>query len=182
MKWFYIAAIGAVSRECVDAAEQAVWRVFGAETRRIALDIREEDALDASRRQYNSVVILREVRRLAPPDALKLLALTERDLFIPMLSFVFGQAQLDGVAALVSTARLRQEFYGLPPDPELAVVRTAKEAIHEAGHTFGLTHCHDPSCPMSIANSVLHADRKGTGLCPSCREALGERLVAASRL
>jgi archaemetzincin len=180
MRWIYIATIGSVPPGCADSAEQAVWRVFGADTRRIALDIREEDALDGARRQYNSVMILREIRKLVPPDALKLLALTERDLFIPMLSFVFGQAQLEGAAAIVSVARLRQEFYGLPPDPALTGVRTAKEAIHEVGHTFGLTHCHDPSCPMSIANSVLHADRKGTGLCASCRAVLGERLVASS--
>jgi len=180
MRWLYIAPIGTVCPGCVDAAEQAVWRVFGADTRRMTLEVREEDALDASRLQYNSVMILREIHRRVPADALKILALTERDLFIPMLSFVFGQAQLDGAAALVSVARLRQEFYGLPPDPALTVIRTAKEAIHEVGHTFGLTHCHDPSCPMSIANSVLHADRKGTGLCASCRAVLGERLVASS--
>ena len=178
MKWFYIATIGEVPPGCVDAVERAIWRVFGTETRRLALEIREAEAFDPARGQYNSVVLLREVRRRLPADALKLLALTARDLFIPMLSFVFGQAQLGGEAAIVSVARLRQEFHGLPPDPALASVRSAKEAIHEAGHTFGLTHCHDPSCPMSIANGVLQADRKGNDLCGPCRAALGERLVA----
>ena len=51
--------------------------------------------------------------------------MTEGDLAIPTLTFVFGQAQLDGPVAVVSLARLRQEFYGLPGDD--SVTRTGGE-------------------------------------------------------
>jgi len=40
--------------------------------------------------------VLEMLLRRCPEDAAKLLAVTERDLFIPVLTFVFGQAQLDG--------------------------------------------------------------------------------------
>ena len=47
----------------------------------------------------------------------RLLGVTERDLFVPVLSFVYGQAQLGGRVAVVSLARLRPEFHGLPGWP-----------------------------------------------------------------
>ena len=49
----------------------------------------------------------------ADPDA-RVLGVTACDLFVPVLTFVFGEAQLDGNCAVVSTARLQEEFYGLP--------------------------------------------------------------------
>ena len=72
-----------------------------------------------------------------------ILGVTDVDLAIPMLSFLFGQAQLDGRVAVVSLCRLHQEFYGLPADRGLLRERTVKEVLHELGHTFGLAHCSD---------------------------------------
>ena len=64
-------------------------------------------------------------------DGAKILGVTDLDLFIPVFTFVFGEAQLGGCAALISTRRLRQEFYGLPPDTGLLFTRAEKEAVHE---------------------------------------------------
>jgi archaemetzincin len=108
------------------------------------------------------------MRRNRPGGAVKLVGVTERDLFIPMLSFVFGQAQLGGSLALVSCARLRQEYYGLPPDPALLHARAAKEGIHEMGHTLGMLHCPDAACPMALSNTIVQVDRKQGTLCESC--------------
>jgi archaemetzincin len=91
-----------------------------------------------------------------------------------MLSFVFGQAQLNGPGAVVSLARLGQEFYGLPANPTLLISRSVKEALHEIGHTFGLTHCSDIRCPMSLSNNVRQVDMKGEELCKSCTIVLEE--------
>jgi archaemetzincin len=103
------------------------------------------------------------------------LGVTEADLFIPMLSFVYGQAQVNGRLAVLSTARLRQEFYGLPSNAELTYSRGVKEAIHEMGHTFGLTHCSDPGCPMSLSNTIIQVDRKRDTLCASCVDWITEK-------
>jgi archaemetzincin len=125
-------------------------------------------AYDAGRRQYNSALILRSLAETCPADAWRLLAITECDLFIPMLSFVFGQAQLGGRVALVSMARLRQEFYGLPPVQSILAGRARKEALHELGHTFGLVHCAERKCPMSLSTGVAQVDGKGHTYCQSC--------------
>ena len=77
------------------------------------------------------------------------LGVTAYDLYVPVRTFVLGEAQLCGNCAVVSAARLSDEYYGLPPNPTLLRERWLKEAAHELGHTFGLRHCSDWRCVMS---------------------------------
>ncbi len=95
-----------------------------------------------------------------------------------MLSFLFGQAQLDGPVALISLSRLRQEFYGLPPDEPLLRERAVKEMLHELGHTFGLIHCSDAECSMSLSTDVSLVDSKHERYCPRCAAHLAHRFGA----
>lgn len=132
------------------------------------------DGFDARRRQWSAPALLEAVLRSLPDGIDKALAVTEADLFIPMLSFVFGQAQLRGRAGIVSLARLRQEFYGLPGNPALLLERARKEAVHEAGHLMGLVHCTAPGCVMRLSVQVGQIDLKGEALCASCAARLRE--------
>ena len=125
-------------------------------------------AYDSRRNQYGSIAVLEMVSRACPEDGLRLVGVTERDLYIPVLTFVFGHAQLGGRAAAVSLARLRQEFYGLEPNREIFLDRARKEALHEAGHTFGLVHCADRGCAMSLSTRVQQIDQKRAAFCPAC--------------
>jgi archaemetzincin len=93
---------------------------------------------------------------------------TDVDLYIPVLTFVFGEAQLGGRCALVSLHRLHEEFYGLPPSPELLRHRLVKESVHELGHVLGLRHCPDWRCVMASTHDVERIDLKGEEYCPSC--------------
>src|SRR5262245_2701929 len=94
-------------------------------------------AFDASRNQYASRPILVALLGERAGGAEKVLGVTGLDLFVPVLTFVFGEAQLGGSAAVVSACRLGNEFYGLPRDAELQQERLEKEAVHELGHTYG---------------------------------------------
>ncbi len=102
-----------------------------------------------------------------------MLGVTEQDLFIPMLTFLYGQAQLGGRAAIVSLARLRQEFYGLATDDPLLRLRASKEALHEVGHTFGLVHCRDERCVMAASTGIERVDSKRGEFCRPCAILLG---------
>jgi archaemetzincin len=82
----------------------------------------------------------------------------EVDLYIPILKYVFGEAQMGGPCAVVSTYRLRQEFYGWDPDDSLLRERLIKESIHELGHTLNLQHCQDYQCAMASSHSVEWID------------------------
>lgn len=134
------------------------------------------DGYDRARGQMSSVTILKLLLEQAPSGVSRILGVTESDLFIPMLTFVFGQAQLKGRAAVVSTARLRQEYYGMPPDGIALLGRARKEAMHELGHTFGLIHCPDSRCAMSLSINLPQVDSKLEWYCEGCWPVLQERL------
>jgi archaemetzincin len=134
--------------------------------------INPENFYDPTRNQYHSTKILKEMLDEIPQNAIKMIGITSADLFIPILTFVFGEAQLDGQVGIVSLARLRQEFYGLPANHALMQRRLIKEIKHELGHTFGLVHCSLRECVMSVANNIADVDAKGITFCDGCREIL----------
>src|ERR1035437_3909174 len=57
-------------------------------------------ALDAGRRQYYSTAILQRLERASDLDA-RVLGVTACDLYVPVLTFVFGEAQLDGLLGVM---------------------------------------------------------------------------------
>lgn len=126
-------------------------------------------ASDLSRGQVNSTTILQMLQTFLPSENDQILGFTSSDLFIPIFTFVFGEAQLNGPAAVVSGARLQNEFYGLPPDAAVYQERLLKECIHELGHTVGLRHCLTNGCVMRKSTYVENIDLKSAEFCPACR-------------
>jgi archaemetzincin len=126
-------------------------------------------AEDAGRQQFHSTAILQRLERASDPDA-RILGVTTCDLYVPVLTFVFGEAQLDGNCAIVSTARLNEESYGMPKSEDLLRERLLKEAVHELGHTFGLRHCSDWRCVMTSSHAVERLDIKTADFCRACRK------------
>ena len=127
-----------------------------------------QTAYDASRDQYGSRALLAALLQERADGAGRVLGVTALDLFVPVLTFVFGEAQLGGQAAVVSTFRLESSFYGLPGDGVLLQERLEKEAIHELGHTYGLLHCQDTRCVMRSSTYVEEIDLKDFGFCMRC--------------
>jgi archaemetzincin len=121
------------------------------------------------RLQYNSSQILLQMIANPPPDAAKILGVVNVDLFIPILTFVFGEAQLRGIGSVVTLHRLNNKFYGLPEDKNLLNERLVKEAIHELGHNFGLVHCSNYECVMKSSTYVEDIDHKSSEMCDRCR-------------
>ncbi|RLF28477.1 MAG: hypothetical protein DRN14_04130, partial [Thermoplasmata archaeon] len=76
----------------------------------------------------------------------KVVGVVEEDVTVSGLNFVFGLAELEGSAAVVSVYRLRSASASVLRE------RLLKEVVHELGHTFGLRHCPNPSCVMSFSN------------------------------
>jgi archaemetzincin len=132
------------------------------------------------RQQYHSSEILRRMQGFVRPGDWRLLAVTDVDLYIPILKYVFGEAQMAGPCAVVSTHRLRQEFYGLNRDDELMRQRLLKECIHELGHTLELHHCQEYSCVMASSHAVEWIDLREDRFCESCRSQVEEKLKAST--
>jgi archaemetzincin len=123
-----------------------------------------------ARRQFDAKKVLGCLAEQATSDFV--LGVTGSDLFMPVFTFVLGEAYLDGRAAVVSTFRLDDERYGLPKNPELLRTRLLKEALHELGHCHGLIHCHNSKCVMYASAGVEEVDLKGAELCQRCRDKL----------
>ncbi|MCF8071464.1 MAG: archaemetzincin [Desulfarculaceae bacterium] len=128
-----------------------------------------EYALAPARGQYDASLILQKLAAHPGPHPLRL-GLTHRDLCLPFLSHVFGEAQLEGRAAVVSLHRLG-EAAGAPSAPNsLLLERIAKVALHETAHLLGLVHCRSPRCLMNFSAGLASLDRLDISLCPVCRE------------
>jgi len=136
-------------------------------------------AFDPFRQQYYSSALLKQlIDNPACQSNCKVLGVVNFDLFIPIFSYVFGEAQLEGRGAVVSNYRLSNQFFGAKPDPHLLLQRLVKEAVHELGHTYGLAHCQYPGCVMTFSTSVEDIDDKNGRFCQSCADFLHRKKSA----
>jgi len=160
---------------------EAVENAFGFSSTIRPPSIIPRQAFSASRGQYHSTTILKALNANPPADALKILGITDADLYVPELNFVFGEAAIDGLVCVISLCRLRPEYYGSPSDRRLFAERAIKEAIHELGHTFGLRHASDRKSVMHFSNTIQDTDRKSAEFTRDESERLRGRLTVLER-
>ncbi len=169
MSVLHLLPVGEIDGRALEDLQRGLAAEFRARCEVLPHRLEAEFAFDSRRGQYHSTEILRRMEKGVLPGSWRVLGVTGNDLFMPILTFVFGEAQLNNTCAVVSSHRLRQEFYGLPASPELLRERLLKEAVHELGHTFGLTHCRDYDCVMAASHAVERIDLKGSHFCGDCR-------------
>lgn len=132
------------------------------------LEISLDDFFSVDRKQYFSTGILAEAIKLTDEYDGKIIIITDVDIFVPALTFIFGEAQLNGKHSILSVCRLHEEFYSGISDEEVLLQRTVKEFLHELGHNFGLRHCLDWDCVMHSSNGIEEVDIKGGAYCRKC--------------
>ncbi len=140
---------------------------FSAEVRVLPPRPLPSGAYVRARRQVSAFALAPHLVRELPADALLVLAVTDRDLFVGDLSHAFGWGSLKLRVGVLSTARL-----GAEDDPPLARRRTMTLALHEAGHLLSLPHCTFYRCLMNGALTIEEADARPAALCPVCRAKL----------
>jgi len=169
-----ISPIGDQDPELFRLISREINRIFGYRTEIKPLLKDVDFALDPSRNQHYSTSILEKLASMASHQAIKILAITKVDLFIPILTHVYGEAQLGGKACIISTHRLNE---GLGASVSKTFhQRVVKEAIHELGHTFNLRHCRDHTCSMHYCRSIKDVDRKSDQLCRYCLVLLNDAI------
>lgn len=166
-----LVAVGEVDQKVIKILKESLNKIFGKQIW-VGKGMPEPHyAFNKKRNQYLSTMILHALikeKEYIPFE--KILGIVDRDLYVPELNFVFGEASQR--VAVISLTRLRQEFYNLPQDQSLFHKRALTEAVHELGHTYGLGHCGNPLCVMFFSNSLIDTDRKGSEFCPKCKSNL----------
>ncbi len=173
VKYIYFKAIGSVEAPILEDLAKSLDSISPCKI------IRDNEyplfAFEPKRNQYYARKIIDKLVCGLPPDCEKLIGITDVDLCTPVLTFVYGEAQLDGNVAIVSLNRLKQEFYNLPPDNALLIERLLKVCTHELGHCYGLFHCSDPKCVMYLSNNIMSIDNKKRSFCVRCEDFFGKR-------
>jgi archaemetzincin len=163
-----VVALGGVGARLLTGVRAALHEVLALDADAGPALERPGYAYNEARGQYHTAAILRRLSALRTSrEPRPVLGLADVDLFLPDAAYVLGDADRDGGAALVSTARLATR------DLPRLLARAKVEAVHEAGHLLGLGHCPDYRCAMFLSREPLDVDRKGPGLCHGCRVALG---------
>ena len=171
---FHLVALGPLPRALLLDVGSALQAAFGPPADIGTSQDRPQYAFNKDRNQYHSSAVLRRLAHLpGRPALVPVLGVTDVDLFIPDAPFVFGEADRDAMAAVVSLARLKSTSDGRAVDPERLRRRLQIESVHELGHLLGLSHCSDFRCAMFLSHTSADTDRKGQGLCALCRAALG---------
>ena len=166
---------GPAEAALLEGVSHALTAEFGLPVRAHAASERPVEAFDPRRGQHASAKILSWLDARTPQAVRRVLGVTDADLFIPILTFVFGEAQLHGRAAVVSTARL-SGIDAVPAPQVVLLARLEKECVHELGHTFGLVHCRTAGCAMARSASLRDVDAKTPHLCGECRERIQHHL------
>lgn len=149
-------------------------QTFKTYVNKISLSIDIDSLYSYERRQYYSTGFLEQSLAQTKHINGKIILITELDIYIPVLTFLFGEAQLNGKHSIVSIFRLHEEFYSGVTDDELLFERTIKEVYHELGHNFGLIHCLDWDCVMHSSNNIEKVDLKGNTYCKNCSDLLNK--------
>ena len=132
--------------------------------------------LSPTRGQYVAGLILRDLSAEPAPLPLRL-GIIGHDLCLTFLTFVFGEAQLGGQAAVVSLHRLWRSEDGVRAPRTQVLERLAKVSLHETAHLLGLAHCRATGCLMRFSGGLAELDRLDLEFCPAC-----QRQLALARL
>lgn len=176
MRYIYILPLGNVNQSVFPKLERDLEKKFRFRVRTVEKIEIPAYTYNKTRAQYDGSKILAELARLEFPDAEKILAIASVDLFSQGLNFIFGQAEAPGKVCLISQVRLDPRFYGEKFDENLFYKRLLKEAVHELGHTFSLSHCPNKFCVMHFSNTLEDTDIKSFNFCEKCTKLLQMRI------
>jgi archaemetzincin len=170
MKSIYVRTIGSVQSNIRDGLISVLGDLLQRRVKLIRDTGHPSLAFEPKRNQYYARTIIETLFNILPEDCEKMVCVTDLDLCTPILTFVYGEAQLDGKIAIVSTNRLKQEFYNLPKNDYLLLRRLIKECLHELGHCYGLVHCSSKYCVMHFSSNIINIDNKQCHYCVRCQD------------
>ncbi len=160
-------AVEGIEPDLVRAIAEETARTYGVPCRVIEKPMPlPSSACDSRKNQFFADRILPLLKRKPMGEKVHRLAVTESDIGMKDMNFLFGLADPPGRVAVMSLYRLR---FGTKKRPRLVFERGVKIAIHELGHTYGFEHCPNPRCVMAYSDTAIGVDEGGKRLCERCK-------------
>lgn len=176
-----VVPLGAVDRVALQVTAANLQAILELRADVAAAEERPDYALIQERGQYNAGPILKKLAEEAYPVPIRV-GLTGVDLCLPILTFVYGEAQMGGRAAVVSYARLGWDESGFETELPVFYERLAKVIVHETAHVLGLAHCRVPGCLMRFSQTLEHLDELNLLFCDQCRYEIQRTVRAMERM
>jgi archaemetzincin len=170
----HIAPVNFSNTSLLNDLVESLSNIFASNINIISLPLDISSSYSKERGQYFSTQIISDALKLTSFYSGKVLIMVEFDLFVPVFTYIFGEAQLNGKHSIVSVCRLHEEFYSGTTNDFLLFERTIKEVLHELGHNFGLTHCKDWDCVMHVSRGIEEIDIKGDSYCSHCKSKISQ--------
>lgn len=169
-----LAALGPVDPEILRRMRAAIPKLLSLPVRILRPRPLPPQSYHVVRNQYHSTELLQYLLDEANGGFYRILGITAVDLYIPIFTFVFGEAQLGGKAAIVSVYRPRGDADGIVPPRSVFFRRLIALSLHELGHTFSLPHCREARCLMNFSSNLAKLDEKRMEFCPYCQVLLDD--------
>lgn len=166
MNSVYLLEAGKVDDFDWTSLENRLVKIFNFRIKKIGPVDVPDFAFNPEKKQYDAEKVLLDMQKIEFEDLEKILIITDKDLYALEYNYIFGQGDCPGRQSIVSIFRLQDT------DKDLFADRVLKEAIHELGHNFGLSHCPEKRCPMHFSNNVSDTDLKEMKLCEKCENLL----------
>ncbi|HOJ19088.1 MAG TPA: archaemetzincin family Zn-dependent metalloprotease [Ignavibacteriaceae bacterium] len=176
MTRIFLAPAGAINNQLLERIAEDIKSKLHADVSVIKLNFDLEAVRSPERNQYFSTRLLAQAIPQTTHYDGKILILMDADLYVPVLTFIYGEAQLRGKHSIVSSFRLHEEFYSGEVNEDLFFERLMKEVYHELGHNFGLIHCREWDCVMHSSAGIEEVDIKGGFYCSSCSAQISKAL------
>ena len=106
MKLLQLLPIGNVDDGLFQYLSPALEEILSVRCKVLPVRLDPEFAFHGERQQYHSSEILQRMQSFVAADSWRMLGIAAVDLYIPILTFVFGEAQMSGPCAVLSSHRL----------------------------------------------------------------------------
>jgi archaemetzincin len=106
MKRIFIVSIGSVDPDILRNIANALEKAFHCKVELGKKMLIPQDSYNSKRRQYHSTIILQKIQAVKPKSFDRMLGITDVDIYVPELNFVFGEADILSGVTVISLTRL----------------------------------------------------------------------------